>query len=211
MEDILVRSSQGDYTAISYLKKRQSAQSTQSSYIIRAGGEDRAIADLRSFYQKEYTPVDRINQGLAEAMYCRRAGMSDKPQDITVDEILEALAKCKHGKSTGMDGVPYELIQVFMQSSHAHNVAKFLTEVLNDERPTPKEWLIGQISLLPKKPEPRVPRDLRPICLSAAMGKIYTKILWMRIRQHCNDPKANQLSECQGPKAWMELLRCSML
>ena len=198
MEEILVRSSQGDFTAISYLKKRQSAQSTQSSYIIRAGGEDRAIADLRSFYKRKYTPQDPAMPGLAEAMFLSRAGKLEKPRDITVEEVLATLARCKHGKSTGMDGIPYELIQVMMQSKHAPSVAVFLTEVLNNVEPVPEEWLTGQVALLPKKQEPRAPKDLRPICLSAAMGKIFTKILWSRIRTHCSSPRANQLSGIDG-------------
>ncbi|CAE7561329.1 pol [Symbiodinium necroappetens] len=53
------------------------------------GGRSKAIADLRAFYQRKYTP----------------------------QEIRDVAFMCKHNKSTGADGISYEALQPIVLSS----------------------------------------------------------------------------------------------
>ena len=198
MEDILARSANGDFAAISFLKKKMSVKASHGAYVQRAGGEEQAIKDLRTFYARKYTPKDPVVPGLPQAMYLQRAGPLQDAKPLELEEIQILLAGCKHGKSTGRDGIPYELLQVLLQTPLQCEFVRYLDDVLHQRRPIPLEWTTGQITLIPKIPEPRNPKDLRPICLSACVGKLFTKLLWTRIRAHAKPPRAFQLSGISG-------------
>ena len=200
MEDILTRSANGDFAAISFLKKKMSVKASHGAYIQGVGSEDQAVKDLRNFYARKYTPRDLALPGLPQAMFLKRAGPLQEAEALTVDEVQVALAtcNCKHGKSTGRDGVPYELLQVLMQTPLQQVFVQQLDDVLQQRRPIPLEWTTGQITLIPKTQEPRQPKDLRPICLSACVGKLFSKILWTRMRAHAKPPRAFQLSGISG-------------
>ena len=85
---------------------------TQGSYCIRAGGRSKAIADLRFFYQRKYTPLDPTINGLPRAIFHGRAGPILNPLPFTLEEIRDVAFMCKHNKSTGADGISYEALQM---------------------------------------------------------------------------------------------------
>ncbi|CAE7532301.1 unnamed protein product, partial [Symbiodinium sp. KB8] len=87
LASLLEKSAEGDFRAIAYFKKRNTAMYTQGSYCIRAGGRTKAIADLRAYYQRKYVP----------------------------QEIRDVAFMCKHNKSTGADGISYEALQMHVE------------------------------------------------------------------------------------------------
>ncbi|CAE7235040.1 unnamed protein product [Symbiodinium sp. KB8] len=109
---LLQKSAEGDYRAIAYFKKRNTAMYTQGSYCIRAGGRSKAIADLRFFYQRKYTPPDPTIRGLPRAIFHERAGPILNPAPFTLEEVRDVAFMCKHNKSTGADGISYEALQM---------------------------------------------------------------------------------------------------
>ena len=52
---------------------------------------------------------------------------------------------CKAGKSCGVDGVPYELLQCIMQTSLAEEFIDFFNSVLDGSTEVPQEWLDNKV------------------------------------------------------------------
>ena len=55
---VLDKASQGDFSAIAYLKKRQNVLTMPNNYVVRAGGSSKATQDLKQFFRLKYTPPD---------------------------------------------------------------------------------------------------------------------------------------------------------
>ncbi|OLP76043.1 Retrovirus-related Pol polyprotein from type-2 retrotransposable element R2DM, partial [Symbiodinium microadriaticum] len=179
---LLEKSAQGDFRAIAYFKKRNTAMYTQGSYCIRAGGRTKAIADLRAFYHRKYTPQELPLPGLPRAIFHARAGPILNPIPFSIDEIRDVAFMCKHNKSTGDDGISYEALQMLLQSELADHVLDMYNGVLLGLLPIPKGWLHSHVCFLPKTTTPQAPADLRPIVLSSTVAKVFTKALMLRLR-----------------------------
>ncbi|CAE7930361.1 pol, partial [Symbiodinium necroappetens] len=124
LASLLQKSAEGDFRAIAYFKKRNTAMYTQGSYCIRAGGRSKAIADLRFFYQRKHTPPDPMPPGLPRAIFHARAPIQPilNPLPFTLEEIRDVAFMCKHNKSTGADGISYEALQMLLQSELAEHI-----------------------------------------------------------------------------------------
>ena len=138
LANLLQRSAEGDYRAIAYFKKRNSALYTQGSYCIRAGGRSKAISDLRFFYQRKYTPPEPVIRGLPRAIFHQRAGPILNPNPFTLEEIRDVAFMCKHNKSTGADGISYEALQMLLQSELADHIMDMYNGVLQGLLPIPE-------------------------------------------------------------------------
>ncbi|CAE7400021.1 unnamed protein product [Symbiodinium microadriaticum] len=117
LASLLEKSAEGDFRAIAYFKKRNTAMYTQGSYCIRAGGRTKAIADLRAYYQRKYVP----------------------------QEIRDVAFMCKHNKSTGADGISYEALQMLLQSELVFTKALMLR--LRPQLPDIGAFQVGAIGL----------------------------------------------------------------
>ena len=127
-----------------------------------------------------------------------RAGATTCFTAASAEEIGEVLATCKPGKSCGPDGVSYELLQLVMQTECRVHVVELFNSVLFQTSPIPDNWLHSRLTLLPKVPNPSSPGDLRPIVLSSTPGKLFSKILLLRLRPKFPPPVANQLCGIKG-------------
>ena len=120
---------------------------------------------------------------------------------ITGEEIQAVLDTTKAGKSTGPDGVPYELVFSIMQSNLQAKFAAFFDSVLHQTMPIPGRWLKSQVALIPKTKRPSKPKDLRPIVLSSTPGKLFTKVLLLRLRKLFPPMHSHQLSGLPGAQS----------
>ena len=179
---LLEKGAAGDFRALTYFRKRNSAAFTQGSYRMRAGGSTKALTDLRLFYKKKFTQADPCPKGTAMAIFRSRAGPIMNPAPFTLHEIQEVAFMCKHNKSTGEDGISYEAIQLLLQTTLARNFLELFNSVLMGLAPPPSEWLSNHVTFLPKTADPTCPSDLRPIVLSSTIGKVFTKCLMLRMR-----------------------------
>ena len=179
---LLERGAAGDFRALTYFRKRNSAAFTQGSYCMRAGGITKALTDLRLFYKKKFTPADQRPKGTAMAIFRSRTGPIMNPAPFTLQEIQEVAFMCKHNKSTGEDGISYEAIQLLLQTTLARNLVELFNSILMGLTPPPPEWLSNHVTFLPKTADPKSPSDLRPIVLSSTVGKVFTKCLMLRMR-----------------------------
>ena len=198
---LLDRSSRGDFYAIAYFNRRQSVVTTHSNYIVRAGGKQRAIADLRKHFCLKYTPVDVLPPDLPHRILCASPQPLPPPALISVQEIKDVVDTCKSGKSAGSDGISYEFIAALCSTDLAEHLADLFNSILFGTTPLPDSWLLSRLTFLPKVDLPSLPKHLRPIVLSSTPAKIFTKILLFRLRPHFPVPIANQLACIPGSQS----------
>ena len=72
---VLERARSGDFQAITCMKRRQSMGHTHCSYLMRAGGEEQALKDLRSFYVAKYLSPRPLDSELAFRMVWCHQGL----------------------------------------------------------------------------------------------------------------------------------------
>ena len=81
------------------------------------------------------TPQDTL------ALYQAAAGDIPNAEPITPEEVQLVLDTTMAGKSTGPDGVPYELMFSIMQTTLQPKFIACFNSVLHQERPIPERWL----------------------------------------------------------------------
>ena len=200
LAEVLTRARHGDFAAISYMKRRQSMGHTHTSYLLRAGGEHKALSDLRSFYQAKYT-CERLHDSALSVEMVSAHAVHTVPGEFTFEEVSGVLFNMKRGNSCGPDGVSYELLQGLHQTSLGPSLDSLFNAVLYARQRIPASWFEGQLTFLPKVAKPSCPKDLRPIVLSPTTGKLFTKLLLMGIRPTCPPIKCGQLCAQQGSQA----------
>ena len=169
--------------------------------LMRAGGQERAAKDLKRFYMNKSSPPEPTSPANTLAIHqpCRLpAAVGEIPNaaSITGEEIQAVLDSTKAGKSTGPDGVPYELMFSILQSDLQPKFVSFLNSVLHQEQPIPERWLKSQV-VIPKTKRPSKPKDL----LSATPGKLITKAILLRLRQIFPPMHSHQLSGLPGAQS----------
>ena len=198
MTDLLDKGAAGDYRVISFFKRRQSSLVTHCNYLTRAGGKMRAIADLKRHFKLKYVSPNPRPKNEALTSWQASVGPLLAPRLTTEEEILEILATCKRGKSTGSDGIPYELLQIAMQTSLRAHITEMFNDILVGSCDVPKSWLESRLTFIPKTVCPSCPKDLRPIVLSSTPGKVFAKLLLYRLRSHFPQMRSGQLSSVPG-------------
>ena len=174
LTSVLDKASKSDFFAISYFKRRNSVINSHSNYIVRAGGKQRATADLRRFFSLKYTPPDNCFPDLPLRILARHSSFSSPPPLITVKEIADVINTCKLGKSCGSDGISYEFLAALISSDLAQHFADFYNAILFGNIPIPDSWLLSHLTFIPKLAIPSEPKHLRPIVLSSTPGKVFT-------------------------------------
>ena len=101
--------------------------------------------------------------------------------EITRDEVFNSICSLAPRKASGPDGIPPEYFRAFA-ATLAPDLAHMYNECLDDRQLTPS-MLLGEITLLYKKKDPRDARNYRPITLLNLDYKIYAKILVSRMKR----------------------------
>jgi hypothetical protein len=106
-------------------------------------------------------------------------------EPITIYELLEAVKKGKANKSPRQDGICHEFYRM------TWDIIKYdMLDVMNhmymngSMTDTQKS---GTLLCLPKKSDPGVPEDYRPLTLLNAVYKLLTRIIANRIRPWTSD------------------------
>lgn len=95
-------------------------------------------------------------------------------------EIYRALMSLPLGKSLGMDGFNIEFFKYY-QHGIEENLFNVVTRFFNVSNPL-NSWSITNVVLIPKKDNPKVVSDYRPISLCNVCYKIIAKILANRLK-----------------------------
>ena len=51
LQDLLEKAASGNFFAVSYFKRRQRLSTQMQSYILKAGGYDKAVTDMKAHYR----------------------------------------------------------------------------------------------------------------------------------------------------------------
>ena len=147
LADVLHRAKCGDFAAISSMKRGKSMSHTHASYVLRAGGEFKALADLKAFYSAKYACPRHNGEDseLALAMVSAHCSNTNS-ENISIQELQDVLASFKKGKSAAEDGVCYEFLQVLAQTSLRKAFVDFLNSILRGIHEIPPAWFEGRLT-----------------------------------------------------------------
>ena len=121
---------------------------------------------------------------------------------ITRGEVLTHLNKLDSQTCTGEDGVPYTLLKEITVSDLGEGFCEFLNGIRYSGQ-VPSEWKVGRISFIPKIKLPSSAADLRPICLTNTVAKLFGRILIHRMRAFLPPCNSFQLG-CQPGRQAMD-------
>ena len=197
-EYLLQEARQGNYRAIAHMRASASGGQTEGSYVHRAGGRTQAAEKLFSFYEDKYSaPADLVPT--PHQVRCLEDKHGGQPSvAVTTEEILLALHKCKTGVSAGMDGATYEGLKYVIAQDKQDRMAKYFTELIRQPQRIPAMWKSGKIVLLPKVARPAEPKDLRPICLTPVLCRLFAKVLMKRVHRTAPEHSGHQIGCRQG-------------
>ena len=99
---------------------------------------------------------------------------------ITEDEVAQAIKRMSTGKAAGEDGLPMELIKAAGRTA-TQALVKLFNSAFTSET-IPDDWGRGVICPIFKKGDKTVCSNYRGITLLSHVGKIYTRIIEMRLR-----------------------------
>ena len=168
LQDLLSQAAAGNFHAASYFRRRGRVNTQMNGYILRAGGFQRALVDLQTFYRRKFTPPNRQIPDAAMALYLAKTGAVPACDLFTEQEVSAVVYAMKTGKSAGS-----ELRVHFVE---------MLNGILVGDTPLPQAWMMSHVVFLPKTSSPACPKDLRPIVLSSTVSKVFTRLLLQRLR-----------------------------
>lgn len=112
--------------------------------------------------------------------------MPEEIDDISLEELGEALLSFKSKKAPGPDGVSPEILKLAGLTS-----PEVLLKVYNRVIRTglfPKVWKIARVVLISKPGKPEFsPSSYRPLCLLNTPGKLFESILTKRVQERLGD------------------------
>lgn len=110
----------------------------------------------------------------------RIKGSENINDNITLEEVNEAVKRLSNGKAAGCDGIVTELLKnggpIMVQCLHQ------LCCIIFHSRDVPLAWLRGIIVPIHKDGDKNAPQNYRPITLLSIVGKVYTSILLQRLQ-----------------------------
>ena len=145
--------------------------------------DPRAINKRWNEYFADLLNVNNVNEELEQNQTTITAttATEDTTQEITLEELKNALKSIKNNKSPGPDEIPIEVIK-----SAGHEMIEFLVKLLNTCYTTgtvPKDWNKSQICpIFKNKGDPHDCKNYRGISLMSHTGKLYERILERRLR-----------------------------
>uniref|UniRef100_A0A8D8Z4U1 Craniofacial development protein 2 n=1 Tax=Cacopsylla melanoneura TaxID=428564 RepID=A0A8D8Z4U1_9HEMI len=104
---------------------------------------------------------------------------------ILVNEVKAAITSLRDGKAPGPDGMQAEFLKLLDEES-----VKMLSKIFNniyDSGNIPKDWLISEFIMLPKKQGAKRCGEYRTISLMSHLLKLFLKIIHRRIYRICEE------------------------
>ena len=106
-----------------------------------------------------------------------------RSDDFTSEELQEALRKGKKGKAVGPDRVSHELLVALGNTQEGEQkILTWFNKLLHGEEELPHQWSRASMVLIPKVPEPELPKQVRPICIGSSTCKLFCRMLLARTK-----------------------------
>ena len=99
LQDLLGQAAAGNFHAVSYFRRRGRVNTQMHGYILRAGGFEQALLDLKAFYRRKFTPCDQHVPGAAMALYLSRTGTVPGCELFSEQEIAEVIFAMEIGRA----------------------------------------------------------------------------------------------------------------
>ena len=129
-----------------------------------------------------------------------------KSSDFTVLEVEAALAKGKPGKSVSHDGVSLELLKAIAEVPDGkQQLANMFSSILHSGD-LPPNWHESVMVLLPKLAKPLTIKDTRPIAISSAVERVYSRLILHRCRDRLAPKRPWQA--CGPRRQSLDYLHC---
>jgi hypothetical protein len=100
---------------------------------------------------------------------------------LTFEEVEKALRGLKNGRTGSDDGLVAEMLKT------AHRglievLVLFFNDILQEGLDTPDSWKKVKVKVIFKKGDPELPKNYRPISIIPVLAKVYSTILYNRIK-----------------------------
>ena len=144
--------------------------------------DDEILSELKNFYGKLYSKDDHVKFQLENTKGPRLTEEQKErlDQPLTIEELGTSLFEMSNGKAPGLDGLPCEFYKTFFSK-----LKEILFEaiMLSYERGVLyRSARRGIISLIPKKSDPLLLKNWRPLSLCGVDCKILTKAIANRFK-----------------------------
>ncbi|KAJ3639076.1 hypothetical protein Zmor_004373 [Zophobas morio] len=111
---------------------------------------------------------------------------TEQQPNFTVEELKEALSKCKNKKAPGPDGIKIEIIKAVAEGNY-----HLLLDCINSlwqKGAFPTEWKIAKLVLIEKPMKPEMQnKEFRPICLLNNISKLYERLIKTRLENEIRE------------------------
>lgn len=177
------------YRTIRERQQKQAIHELQSSegHIVRSTQQLNNCT--KQFYEKLYSTepiqqeaVDELLDHIPSLTVLDENTASELTSRWTEEEITECMSKTPRRSSPGVDGIPYEILQLMLKHPFCRQL---FIDVLNSalsESKFPATWQRSIVILLPKKGDRSQLKNWRPISLICADAKIFTRLLATRMK-----------------------------
>lgn len=136
------------------------------------------------FYEDLYKELDVGVDGFPEPSEVRHSS-------VTAEEVRDALKVLKNRKTGANDGLVAEMLKT-KHEGLVGALAVFFDSILSDQLEIPDTWKLSTLKVIFKKGDAELPQNYRPISIIPVMAKLYSAILYRRIRDHVDGRLADE-------------------
>jgi len=133
--------------------------------------------------------IAEVSAQFYEDLYALGPGEGQEQEDeltgvlrpVTVEELTLALKRLQRGRTGAEDGLVAEMLK----TGHAglvQTMAAYFTDILAGKMYPPAAGKVARLSVIFKKGDAREPRNCRPISIIPVMAKVFSVVLYCRIR-----------------------------
>ncbi|CAE7860130.1 Usp17lb, partial [Symbiodinium sp. KB8] len=194
---------QGHSEAIGYLKRRAQLKANDTNLVLAQGSKLKAAESIQAHFRRVLASasqgeMDRCSQLLGD-LHAKASQCELLP--ISPAEVRAHVCKYSHDRKTsGMSGIPNELLAALSRDEDGISfLCNHLTMMLSCPQAAPEDYVRAFVCLIPKKPDIKLPSDLRPIALLESTLKLCSGLLFRRWVARCRIPQAQKgaLPGCQ--------------
>ena len=125
---------------------------------------------------------------------------------VTREELCEEVGKMKKNVSVGPDGVNVGLlVHLLYNPVLGPQLVDLVNHIIRENEPQ-HEWRVSFLALLAKCTTPSEPKDLRPICMSSAFGKLVNRVIIARLFPALR--RGSKISACGKGRQSADLIGC---
>ena len=183
-QDRVLKATQGDWNAL-----RQSKIQKHRGWEVKMS-EEMHPDDPHDRLHAHYSALFFTNTALPACPDPMRS------PDFHEDELLQAIAGGKQGKSVGRDEVSLELLKALVEIPEGRTeLLSWFNHLLHSGQ-LPEGWLRVVMVLIPKVTHPVQPKDTRPISIGSAVERVFSRMVLSRCKQILHLQTSWQ---CAGP------------